>query len=408
MSETFNASTSIENGFNQDFFSYFKRLADHSQDAIYHYDIGTKRFLFANRKFRILFQIDNATEKTIASDIVIQSIHHEDREQFQHFLNQSVFTGESNGQPEYRVWHPEGSIRWLNDRWFVLRNPNGKPISRQGFIRDNTLQKLTDLQFLGSKQNALIGSYIVQKGKFKYVNPKFTSITGYAEDELIGMDSFFIVHEDYRDHVRQCAVNMLAGDDLTPYEFCVFDKSGATHWVMETVTSVYYHGQRATLGYFMDVTKLHQMKENLSTLGLMLGTISHSLRGCLTGLNAGLYHIETGFYRNSSAQIEEGLDLSKLMVDRVRRLVSDILYYSKERDLEIEDVEVWRFATEVTILIKNRIKAANIEFNSLHLANGYRRQHLCCCHIYSSFRLICTCYFWIMILYFEKVKFALP
>jgi signal transduction histidine kinase len=131
---------------------------------------------------------------------------------------------------------------------------------------------------------------------------------------------------------------------------------------METVTSIIYSGQRAVLGYFMDVTKLHQMKDNLSNLGLMLSTISHSLRGCLTGLNASLYNVEAGFYRNNPAQIEEGLDLCKLMVDRVRKLVLDILYHSKERDLEIEVVEVWRFAKEVAILIENRIKAANITF----------------------------------------------
>ena len=232
----------------------------------------------------------------------------------------------------------------------------------QGFIRDNTQRNLSDLQFIESKQNALIGGYILQEGKFKYVNPQFISITGYTEEELLDKQSMAIVHEDYREHVRKSAVAMLKGTSLTPYEFCVLDKSGSTHWVMETVTSINYKSQRAVLGYFMDVTKLHQMKDNLSTLGLMLGTISHSLRGCLTGLNASLYLIETGFYRNKPAQIEEGLDVTKIMADRIRKLVVDILYYSKERDLELEDVDVWRFLREVAIQLETRIKAANIQF----------------------------------------------
>ena len=364
MSETRNTSQSNGVAFNRDYFTDFERLADYSQDAIYHYDIGSGRFLFHNRQFRTFFQLDNHNKTTIISDKIIQTIHPEDRESFLKRLDRSVAAGKVEGEAEYRVLCMDGSIRWLHDRWIVIRDPSGEPLSFQGFIRDNTQQKLTELQFIGSKQNALIGNYIVQEGKFKYVNPIFTSITGYTEKELIGSDSLTLVREDYRDHVRQRAVTMLNGDDLTPYEFCVLDKSGATHWVMETVTSVFYNGKRAVLGYFMDVTKLHEIKDNLSTLGLMLGTISHSLRGCLTGLDAGLYHIETGFYRNSPAQIEEGLDLSKLMVDRVRRLVLDILYYSKERDLEFETVEIWRFAKEVTILIENRIKAANIAFET--------------------------------------------
>ena len=79
-------------------------------------------------------------------------------------------------------------------------------------------------------------------------------------------------------------------------------------------------------------------------------------------MHASLYLIESGFYRDKPARIEEGLDLTKLMVDRVQKLIFDILYYAKERKLEVEEVEVWQFAQEVTILIENRIKAANIEF----------------------------------------------
>jgi PAS domain S-box-containing protein len=362
MTETLNASTTGDQAFEQQLFDDFERLANCSQDAIYHYDIGTRRFLFHNIKFRVFFRLQGNAEVTTDLDQILKSIHPEDREQVLKALQESLNAKHTEGEAEYRVLYPDGSIRWLHDRWIVLRNPKDKAMAIQGFIRDNTQRTLSELQFLESKQNALIGSYIVQEGKFKYVNPKFISITGYDEAELINTDSMRIVHEDYRDYVRHCAIAMLKGQNLTPYEFCVLDKSRSTHWVMETVTSVIYRGKRAVLGYFMDITKLYQMKDNLSTLGLMVGTISHSLRGCLTGLNASLYLIETGFYRNKPAQIEEGLDVTKLMADRIRKLVLDILYYSKERDLEIAAVEIWQFVKEVAILIEKRIKAANIEF----------------------------------------------
>jgi PAS domain S-box-containing protein len=339
-----------------------ERLANHSHDAIYHYDIGSRRFLFYNHWFRVFFQLDAASTEPVSSDRIDRTIHPEDRGHRHDALTRSPIGDLREGDAEYRVFDADGSVRWLHEHWIVLRDAQDVPVACQGIIRENTQQKLSELQFRDSKQHALIGSYIVQHGRFAYVNPKFTAITGFSEEELIGTNSMALVHEDYREHVRRCAVAMLTGDDITPYEFCVLDKSGATHWVMETVTSIIYSGQRAVLGYFMDVTKLHQMKDNLSNLGLMLSTISHSLRGCLTGLNASLYNVEAGFYRNNPAQIEEGLDLCKLMVDRVRKLVLDILYHSKERDLEIEVVEVWRFAKEVAILIENRIKAANITF----------------------------------------------
>ena len=106
------------------------------------------------------------------------------------------------------------------------------------------------------------------------------------------------------------------------------------------------------------------MQGNLSALGLMIGTISHSLKGCLTGLDASLYLIETGFYRNKPARIEEGIDVTKLMIDRIRKLVLDILYYSKERELKLETLEVWRFARDLAESMDARIRAANIIFET--------------------------------------------
>ena len=346
----------------RDIFNDFERLANHSQDAIYHFDIAAQRFLFYNQKFRIFFQLGDIPAVETTPDHIFNAIHTEDRGYVLEAFDSSLKAGQTEGEAEYRILYPDGSIRWLHDRWIVLRDKKNNAVSYQGFVRDDTRHKLSELQFIGSRQNALVGSYIVQEGVFKDVNPQFLSITGYEEKELIGMDPLGLVHEDYREHVRQRAKAMLKGEDHTPYEFCVFGKSGATHWIMETVTPIIYKEKKAVLGYFMDITKIHEMKDNLATLGLMLGTISHSLRGCLTGMHASLYLIESGFYRDKPARIEEGLDLTKLMVDRVQKLIFDILYYAKERDLEIEEVEVWEFVQEITILIEKRIKAANIAF----------------------------------------------
>ena len=364
MTETQKKQTSTKIDSSHVLFNDFKRLADFSQDAIYHFDVTTRRFLFHNLKFLAFFQIDNESGIPTTSQEIFQTIHPEDRQRTLESLKASLTAGHEEGEVEYRVLYPDGTIRWLHDRWIVLRCPNGNPVAVQGFIRDTTQKNLSELQLIESKNTALIGSYIVQDGKFTYVNPQFVTITGYSKKELINKASMSLVHEDYRELVRKNAIAMLKGASTTPYEFCVLDKSGVTRWVMETVTSVIYKNDRAVLGYFMDVTNLHQIKDNLSTLGLMVGTISHSLRGCLTGLNASLYLIETGFYRNKPAQIEEGLDVTKLMADRIRKLVLEILYYSKERELEIESVEIWRFAKDVVIHLENRIKAANIRFTT--------------------------------------------
>ncbi len=113
---------------------------------------------------------------------------------------------------------------------------------------------------------------------------------------------------------------------------------------------------------FLDVTQLRTLQDNLSTLGLMIGSISHGIKGILTGMEAGLYMIDSGFYKNKPARIEEGLDVGKLMTERMRKLVYDILYYTKERELEPSKVNVLKFAGEVAANMDIKIRGADIEF----------------------------------------------
>jgi signal transduction histidine kinase len=117
------------------------------------------------------------------------------------------------------------------------------------------------------------------------------------------------------------------------------------------------------LTIFADVTQLRELQANLANLGLMVSTLSHDLKGSLTGLDAGLYMIDSGFYRDMPGRIEEGLDTARLMVERIRKLVSDILYYAKERDLKPETVDLLQFAGTVAANVEMKVRGADIQFN---------------------------------------------
>ena len=95
----------------------------------------------------------------------------------------------------------------------------------------------------------------------------------------------------------------------------------------------------------------------------MVSTLSHDLKGSLTGLDAGVYMIDSGFYRDRPARIEEGLDAVRLMTDRIRKLVTDILYYAKERDIHPVPTDIQQFAGEVAANVATKVKGANIQFN---------------------------------------------
>ena len=111
--------------------------------------------------------------------------------------------------------------------------------------------------------NVPVGIYIVQDGKFCFVNPQFERITGYGADDLLGMDAMDLVLAADRKTVKEDAAKMLRGDRTSPYEHSFLTKDGRTRQAAQMVRSIDYKGRRATLGSFMDITELGQVKDSL-------------------------------------------------------------------------------------------------------------------------------------------------
>ncbi len=111
--------------------------------------------------------------------------------------------------------------------------------------------------------NSPIGVYIIRDKKFSYVNEVFINISGYEKEELIQMNSMDILFPEDREKVKKAAVRMLKKERTAPYEFRIKTRSGSIRWIMESVASIRFDGQRATLGYFMDITHTKQMEKAL-------------------------------------------------------------------------------------------------------------------------------------------------
>ncbi len=111
-------------------------------------------------------------------------------------------------------------------------------------------------------EKSVAGIYVVQGGKFVFVNTNAAYYAGYGNDELIGKKSDTLVHPEDREMVKRNARMMLKGERSSPYEFRIVTRDGATCWIMETVASINYEGQPAILGNSMDVTdrKLAEVK----------------------------------------------------------------------------------------------------------------------------------------------------
>jgi len=110
------------------------------------------------------------------------------------------------------------------------------------------------------------------------------------------------------------------------------------------------------------VREKSELQDHLSSLGLMISTISHGIKGLLTGLDGGMYLIDSGLAKKNQENIKEGWEAVKLMVDRIRKMVLDILFYAKDRDLEWEHIDASRFAEDIVSVVEPKTKSHQIDF----------------------------------------------
>ena len=128
--------------------------------------------------------------------------------------------------------------------------------------------------------------YVVQNGKFRYVNPEFAAVGGYPEKEMLGMESVSFIHPEDRKKAKENAVKMLKGESTSPYQFRMIAKGGSVKWIQETVHAITYKGGRAVLGNSMDLTAKREAAEKLVEFQAMQNALLDALPIAVMGMQA--------------------------------------------------------------------------------------------------------------------------
>ncbi|WP_319778379.1 response regulator [Maridesulfovibrio sp.] len=112
-----------------------------------------------------------------------------------------------------------------------------------------------------------------------------------------------------------------------------------------------------------DITEIRRLQDHLTSLGFMLGSMSHGVKGMLTALDGGIYRLESGLRKNDQERVTEAAAVLKNVVGRVKKMVLDILYYAKSREIEVETVSATHFLRDTAALIVPKAVAANVQYS---------------------------------------------
>jgi PAS domain S-box-containing protein len=111
-----------------------------------------------------------------------------------------------------------------------------------------------------------------------------------------------------------------------------------------------------------NITQIRQLQSQLANLGLVIGSISHGIKGLLTSLDGGVYLVNTGLAKNNRERFEQGWKMVERNITRIRRMVLDLLYYAKDRVPELETTAAAAIAEEVCEVTRGKAAELGIDF----------------------------------------------
>jgi len=219
-----------------------------------------------------------------------------------------------------------------------INGKDGQHYGRVVYLRDVTesrkaSQQLADSEqrFRGLVEQSLAGIYIIQDGRFSYVNPRAAEIIGLdSVSDMIGKDlKQFILDADYGKIIGNIRKLLDKAASSVTLEFRVIHKKGYLITVGANASYAVYHGKPAVIGLIQDISDKKRDEERIQNYVAQLKSTFLSSVQLATSLSEMRDPYTAGHERRVSdiavaIATEMGLDEQRIEGIRVAGFLHDI------------------------------------------------------------------------------------
>ncbi|MDR3377335.1 MAG: PAS domain S-box protein, partial [Verrucomicrobiae bacterium] len=253
----------------------FRQMAGHIQQVFWMSNVEKNEIIYVSPAYEEIWGRSCASLYELPGSW-LEAIHPEDRKQVAERAQLHQISGEYN--EVYRVVRPDGSMRWIQDRAFPIRDAAGN-IYRIVGVADDITHRKQAWDALGegeARKRAIMEAAldaiitIDHEGQMIELNPAAAKIFALSRAKLIGQSFLEVIPESLRPWFQQGLTRCFNGDKGpnlgSRIEVPALRADGSQFFAEFTVTRIRMGGQPMFTIYCRDITQRKRAESELRTL----------------------------------------------------------------------------------------------------------------------------------------------
>ena len=331
----------------------YRTILENIEDGYYEVDIAGN-FTFLNDSFCRIYGYPR--EELIGMNDRQYTDQENAKKLFQTF-NRVYRTGESAKGADWEIIRKDGMKRNIEASASLIKDSSGNRIGFRGLVHDITERKQAEEQlrklFRAVEQSPATVMITGTDANIEYVNPKFTQLTGYTLEEVIGKNPRILKSGETPPEEYKLLWETITSGREWRGEFHDKKKNGDLYWESASISCI--KNPEGVITHFVavkeDITERKRAEEEraalqdqlrqsqkMEAIGRLAGGIAHDFNNLLTVIK-GYSQLSLNETKENDS-LRENIEEIKKASDRAGDLTRQLLAFSRRQIMEVKVLDL--------------------------------------------------------------------